>query len=87
MKPVQEVYPLLASPARKIVITAHQKPDADAMGSMLALKHFLVQFGHSVTLVSPTNGAAWLNWMPGVKEVVDYDYHKVKAEEILDRAE
>jgi bifunctional oligoribonuclease and PAP phosphatase NrnA len=87
MKPVEEIYPLIAGPARKVVITAHQKPDADAMGSMLSLKHFLIQFGHSVTLVSPTNWAAWLNWMPGVREVVDYDYSRDKAEGILDQAE
>jgi phosphoesterase RecJ-like protein len=86
MKPVQEIFPLLNHP-RKIVITTHQKPDADAMGSSLALQHFLVQFGHSVTVVSPTNWAAWLNWMPGAADVLDYEYAKQKAETALDQAE
>lgn len=65
----------------------HQKPDADAMGSALALKHFLVQFGHSVTVISPTNWAGWVNWLPGVKEVVDYEKDKEKAELILNKAD
>ena len=45
----------------------HQKPDADAMGSTLGLYHFLKQFGHDATVISPTNWAAFLNWMPGCK--------------------
>src|ERR1700741_1514655 len=86
MKPIQEIYPLLTTP-RKVVITTHQKPDADAMGSSLALRHFLEQFGHSVTVISPTNWAGWVNWMPGVKDVIEYEQDKQKAELILDNAE
>jgi len=86
MKPIQDIFPLLSQP-RQVVITTHQKPDADAMGSSLALKHFLVQLGHSVTVISPTNWAGWVNWMPGVKEVMDYEMDKPKAEAVLDKAE
>lgn len=57
----------------------HQKPDADAMGSSLALYHFLNQFGHQVTVVSPTNWATFLNWMPGCKTVLDYESPNDKA--------
>ena len=86
MKAIQEIFPLLVTP-RKVVITTHQKPDADAMGSSLALRHFLEQFGHSVTVISPTNWAGWVNWMPGVKEVLDYEMHKQKATTTLDEAD
>ena len=85
MKPVQEIFSLLTQP-RQIVITTHQKPDADAMGASLALYHFLTQFGHSVTIISPTNWAGWVNWMPGTKEVMDYEQDKQKAEAVLDKA-
>ncbi len=57
------------------------------MGSSLALKHFLAQLGHSVTVISPTNWAGWVNWMPGVKEVMDYEMDKPKAAAVLDQAE
>lgn len=86
MKPVREIFPLLSQP-RTIVITTHQKPDADAMGASLALKHFLVQFSHSVTVISPTNWASWVNWMPGCEEVLDYELEKEKADSALEKAE
>ncbi len=65
----------------------HQKPDADAMGSALGLYHFLVQLGHEVTVISPTNWARWLYWMPGCDKVVDYELQREKAETILAKAE
>ncbi|RYG03515.1 MAG: bifunctional oligoribonuclease/PAP phosphatase NrnA [Chitinophagaceae bacterium] len=86
MKPINELYPLIAEP-RKVVITMHQKPDADAMGSALGLYHFLLSLGHEVTVISPTNWAKWLNWMPDCNKVVDYDYSREKAEQILNAAE
>ncbi len=87
MQPIQEIFSQIAGPKKKIVITMHQKPDADAMGSGLGLYHFLIQFGHEVQLISPTNWARWLNWMEGVNEVLDYELFKTKADEILDAAD
>lgn len=86
MKPVQEIFPFLDQPKR-VVITTHQKPDADAMGSSLALGHFLRQFGHTVSVISPTNWAGWVNWMPGTKDVLDYEKDQQKADVLLDEAE
>ena len=57
------------------------------MGSSLGLYHFLKLLGHNVTVISPTNWAGWVNWMPGVKEVIDYELQKIKAEAALDEAE
>ncbi|MET0634965.1 MAG: DHH family phosphoesterase [Chitinophagaceae bacterium] len=82
MKPIQEIFPLLATPV-KVVITMHQKPDADAMGSSLALAGFLKGLGHAVTVISPTNWAKWLDWMPGCKEVLDYETSRQKSETAL----
>jgi phosphoesterase RecJ-like protein len=87
MKPVQEIYPLLTQQPRNIVITTHQKPDADAMGSSLALYHFLKKFGHTVTVISPTNWAKWLDWMPGSGQVIDFDFSRPRADEALKKAD
>jgi bifunctional oligoribonuclease and PAP phosphatase NrnA len=86
MQAIQELYPQLTG-QKKIAITMHQKPDADAMGSTLGLYHFLVQFGHTVQVISPTNWARWLDWMPGVDTVLDYELQKTKADEFLENAD
>lgn len=83
MQPVSELYPQLAEP-RKIVITMHQKPDPDAMGSSLGLYHFLKQFGHTITVISPTNWADFLKWMPGCSQVLDFE--NIKDREKVDAA-
>ena len=86
MKEIHEIYPQLAD-KKNVVITMHQKPDADAMGSSLGLAHFLKQFGHEVTVISPTNWARWLDWMEGTKEVLDYELQKRESDLILEEAD
>ncbi|MEM8568333.1 MAG: bifunctional oligoribonuclease/PAP phosphatase NrnA, partial [Bacteroidota bacterium] len=43
---------LLSSP-KQVVITTHHKPDADALGSSLALAGYLKKKGHTVQVISP----------------------------------
>lgn len=64
----------------------HQKPDADAMGSSLGFAHYLKKMGHTITVVSPTNWAPWLNWMPGAGNVLNYDKEREKAQAALSEA-
>ncbi len=86
MQPINELYPELSNP-KKIVITMHQKPDGDAMGSTLGLYHFLIQLGHTATVISPTNWADFLNWMPGVNKVVDYEQRTAAADALIAEAD
>ena len=86
MQSIEQFYPILNKPF-KAVITAHQKPDGDAMGSSLALFHFLKALGHEVTVISPTNWAAFLDWMPGTHEVIDYEANKEAASKIIQEAD
>lgn len=86
MQPVANVYPLLEA-KRNVVITMHQKPDGDAMGSALAIFHFLEKNGHNATVISPTNWAKFLNWMPGCDKVIDYELHTQKATQLLQSAD
>jgi phosphoesterase RecJ-like protein len=85
MKPIQEIYPFLFTKPLQIGIVMHQKPDADAMGSGLGLSAFLLQFGHAVQVVSPTNWPYYLNWMPGTDNVLDYEAEKNKTETALQK--
>lgn len=86
MKPISDLYPLLHQP-QKVVITTHQKPDADAMGSSLALGHYLRKKGHEVSVISPTNWAGFVDWMPGTALVINYDQHQQKSKQLLTQAD
>lgn len=85
MLPINQFYPQLNTPAR-VVVTMHQKPDGDAMGSALGLYHFLIAMGHEVTVISPTNWANFLDWMPGVDTVIDFEQQREKALGIIQAA-
>jgi bifunctional oligoribonuclease and PAP phosphatase NrnA len=79
MRPISEFYPKLSTPA-KWVITMHQKPDADALGSSLGLKTALQRMGHEATVISPTNWPGFLNWMPGCSQVIDFESRRAFSE-------
>ncbi len=86
MKPITEIFSMLSNPA-KVAITMHQKPDGDAMGSSLGLYHFLVKLGHQVTVISPTNWAAWINWMPESNKVINFEKNQEKVTAILNQVD
>jgi bifunctional oligoribonuclease and PAP phosphatase NrnA len=86
MQPITDIIPLLTEP-RAIVIVMHQKPDADAMGSSLGLFHVLTSMGHNATVISPTNWADWLSWMPGANQVIDYELDTERASITLKNAD
>ncbi len=72
---------LLHTPKR-IVITMHTQPDADALGASLGLALFLKKIDHQVSVVAPTTFPDFLNWLPGRPEVVVYneESHPLVAE-------
>ena len=86
MQLISQFYPLLSQP-KQIVITMHQKPDGDAMGSTLGLYHFLHNRGHQVTVISPTNWADFLEWLPGIERVINFEGYREKCLGILDKAD
>lgn len=86
MQEISQIYSSLTEP-KNVVITMHQKPDGDAMGSTLALSQFLTKLGHKCIVISPTNWASFLNWMPGCKQVIDYESQPTKADEYISNAE
>ena len=64
---------LPGSPAQTVLITTHQNPDADAMGSSLGLAGYLRKKGHRVTVVTPTDYPQSLYWMSGNDDVVVFE--------------
>ncbi len=73
-----ELKALLSTP-QQIVITTHHKPDGDAMGSSLGLYAYLIQKGHHVHVITPTDYPSFLQWMPNNSEVILFTAEQEKA--------
>lgn len=86
MQPIQDAFPLLHTP-KKIFITTHHKPDGDAIGSMLGLALYLAKKGHKVSAVSPGDLPDFLEWMPGVNEMLNYEAQPKESEAALKNAD
>ena len=76
----------LANPCN-IVITTHHKPDGDAMGSSLGLYNYLIQKGHHVKVITPTDYPFFLQWLPNNPEVIVYTDHQDRSNELIKNAE
>ncbi|MDR0546691.1 MAG: bifunctional oligoribonuclease/PAP phosphatase NrnA [Dysgonamonadaceae bacterium] len=71
----------------KIAIVTHISPDGDAVGSSLALCHFLSEIGKGVNVIVPNNFPGFLKWMPGVKDIIVHEWKSSLAEEAILSAE
>lgn len=72
MQDILKLKEVLETP-QNIVITTHQKPDADALGSSLGLYNYLIKTGHNVTVITPTDYPKFLHWMKGNDTVIVYN--------------
>lgn len=72
MQDLQALKQALSKP-KKVVITTHPKPDADALGSSLGLAGYLKKKGHSVTVITPTDYPLFLQWMAGNNDVLVFN--------------
>lgn len=77
---------LLETP-KKIAIIPHRSPDGDAMGSTLALYHFLVKLNHMPTVIAPNDFPNFLAWLPASETVLIYENDKPNTTKILNEAE
>jgi len=74
-----EAFRELINTPKKIVITTHFKPDADALGSSLGLAGYLRKKGHHITVITPSDYPKFLFWMPNNEEVVNYEDYKLRG--------
>lgn len=85
---IKEIKELLSSP-KNIVITTHKNPDGDAIGSSLALHHYLVSLGHHSTVITPNEYPDFLKWVPGEDSVLKFScdtetsQSKIKGADII----
>ena len=73
--------------ASRIVICTHKSPDGDALGSSLALQHYLLTLGKTSDIVIPDSYPDFLQWLPGANSVVRHDKHPSEAERLFHDAD
>jgi bifunctional oligoribonuclease and PAP phosphatase NrnA len=76
----------LKSP-KKVFLTSHSNPDGDALGSLLALYHFLSGAGHVVSMMVPNRFPGFLQWMPGQDEIHIYEKQPDLCDHLFQEAE
>lgn len=78
----------LLTPDSRILIIVHRNPDGDALGSSLGLKHYLkAAYNINATLMVPDSFPAFLNWMPGILDVIVADRDIDVAKALLSNAD
>ncbi|NKI32832.1 DHH family phosphoesterase [Croceivirga thetidis] len=83
---IEALKELLGTP-KKIIIVVHKNPDGDAIGSGLGLKHFLTQYGHTVEMIVPNEYPKFLKWLPGTKQVLNFEWETSKSKYLIKEAE
>ena len=77
----------LINGVQRIAITCHKSPDGDALGSTLALCHVLRRLGKDAVVVTPDMAPKALEFIPGVREIVVFTKHELRARNVLNDAQ
>ena len=80
---LQEIKTNLLSP-KKISIIPHRNPDGDAMGSTLALYHFLKKLDHQVVVIAPNEFPDFLAWLPDADKILVFERENDRAKKEIE---
>lgn len=73
--------------AKSIAVLSHVNPDGDALGSALALYHYLKNSGIESRVIMPNEYPDFLKWLPGSNEVIVFSKSKDVAKDIIVNAD
>ncbi len=73
--------------SENIVILAHQGPDGDAIGSSLAMYHFLLEIGKSSFVILPDAIPENLALLPGAENIVIYEQKPSFAQSLINKTD
>lgn len=77
----------LINQSNNIVILTHMSPDGDAMGSSLAMRHFLEAQDKQVSVIVPNSFPDFLAWLPKANEHIIYELQRKEADALLEQAD
>ncbi|NLN95569.1 MAG: bifunctional oligoribonuclease/PAP phosphatase NrnA [Bacteroidales bacterium] len=73
--------------SQSILITSHYNPDGDAVGSCLALYHYLKTAGKKTKVLIPNVIPDFLLWLEGADKIIIYEDHPGKADKLIESAD
>ncbi len=77
----------LFSISEKILLVCHINPDGDAIGSQLALYHYLKSKGRNVNMIAPNNLQECLKWLDGVDLINIFINDRQKCRKLIGEAD
>jgi phosphoesterase RecJ-like protein len=77
----------LFSLSGNIVLISHINPDGDAIGSQLALYHYLISKGKNVKLITPNKIQEFLRWMDGIDQINIFTKERTKCRRLIGEAD
>ena len=77
----------LFSSSENILLICHINPDGDAIGSQLALYHFLKARGRNVSMISPNYLQEFLKWMDGADLINIFIKKRKKCRKLIEEAD
>ena len=82
LKSIKEIF----SKKKNIILIPHSSPDADALGSCLALYHFFTH-ENDVSVISPNKYTEILIFLPGSENVIVYENNIEKSKNLFKDAD
>ncbi len=77
----------LFSTSENILLISHVNPDGDAIGSQLALYHYLRSKGKNTAMMAPNNLQEFLKWMDGADKIEIFIRQRGKCKELIEQAD
>ncbi|MEI6048101.1 MAG: bifunctional oligoribonuclease/PAP phosphatase NrnA [Bacteroidota bacterium] len=73
--------------SENILLICHINPDGDAIGSQLALYHYLKAKGRNVSLMAPNYLQEFLKWMEGAELINIFIKERKKCRKLIEKAD
>jgi bifunctional oligoribonuclease and PAP phosphatase NrnA len=68
---------------QNVAVFSHRNPDGDAIGSALAMYHYLKQYGHTVHVLFPSEFPEEFESLPASEEILIWDIHTEECKQVL----
>lgn len=70
---------------QNVAIFSHRNPDGDAIGSSLAMRHYLEQIGHTVHILFPSEYPEEFEALPGAEDILIWDLQPEECKQVINK--